>query len=135
MMTKDATRVKINSMSRSSQRTSRPISAKAAEQAWKAKKTAPCKYFGGYQAPRLCPAYGKTCANCHKRNHLSKVCQQAAKSGYKRSKAVNRLSEAANTQIDIDDSNDSLLMSVLSIGTVAVNDDWTEKLSLGPTMK
>ena len=133
MMTKDATQVEINSMSRSSQRTSRPISAKAAEKAWKAKKTAPCKYCGGYHAPRQCPAYGKTCANCHKRNHLSKVCQQGAKSSYKRSKAVNSLSEAADTQIDTDDSDDSLLMDVLSIGTVAVNDDWTEKLSLRPT--
>ena len=79
------------------------------------------------------PAYGKTCANCHKRNHLSNICQQGAKSGYKRSKAVNSLSEAEDTQIDTDDSDDSLLMGVLSIGKVAVNDDWTEKLSLVPT--
>ena len=64
---------------------------------------------------------------------MSKVCQQGAKSGYKRSKAVNSLSEAEDIQIDTDDSDDSLLMGVLSIGTVAVNDDWTEKLSLGPT--
>ena len=64
---------------------------------------------------------------------MSKVSQQGAKSGYKRSKAGNSLSEAADTQIDTDDSDDSLLMGVLSIGKVAVNEDWTEKLSLGPT--
>ena len=133
MMTRDATRVEIDSMSRSSQRTCRPIPTKAAEKAWKAKKTAPCEYCGGYHAPRQCPAYGETCVNCHKCNQLSKVCQQGAKSGYKRSKAVNSSSEAADTQIDTDDSDDSLLMGVLAIGTVAVNDGRTEKLSLGPT--
>ena len=35
----------------------------------------PCRYCGGSQAPKQCPAYGKTCARCGKMGHLRKVCR------------------------------------------------------------
>lgn len=41
----------------------------------------PCKYCGG-QHPRdklKCPAFGKVCKSCGRRNHFEKVCMQAAR--------------------------------------------------------
>lgn len=34
-----------------------------------------CKYCGGKHAIRSCPAFGKQCSKCLKRNHFSKVCK------------------------------------------------------------
>ncbi|KAL7883911.1 hypothetical protein SRHO_G00015690 [Serrasalmus rhombeus] len=38
-----------------------------------------CKKCGGSHAPRTCPAYGKTCNNCGKRNHYAKCCTAETK--------------------------------------------------------
>ena len=43
-----------------------------------------CRYCGTSHKPRMCPAYGKTCNLCGKRNHFSKVCK---------SKQVNEVSK------------------------------------------
>ena len=34
-----------------------------------------CKYCGGKHEKRNCPAYGKTCRKCGKKNHFEKVCR------------------------------------------------------------
>ena len=34
-----------------------------------------CKYCGSNHPPRKCPAYGKTCPRCHKKNHFARVCR------------------------------------------------------------
>jgi hypothetical protein len=44
-----------------------------------AQTSAPCQYCGEIYAPWRCPAYGKTCGYCHKRNHRAKVCQQKSR--------------------------------------------------------
>ena len=53
-----------------------------------------CKYCGGKHARsrNKCPAYGKSCSICNKRNHFSSVCQSYSKNV---------------RQLDIDDSSDS----------------------------
>ena len=33
-----------------------------------------CRYCGGQHRRGKCPAYGETCSNCQKENHLAKVC-------------------------------------------------------------
>lgn len=38
-----------------------------------------CKKCGGSHAPRTCPAFGKTCNNCGKRNHYAKCCTSETK--------------------------------------------------------
>ena len=48
--------------------------------------TRPCKYCGDTHAAGNCPAYGKTCSRCHKKNHLAKVCQSTSKQDSKKSK-------------------------------------------------
>ena len=34
-----------------------------------------CKFCGRSHLPRKCPAYGKTCNKCHKRNHFAVMCK------------------------------------------------------------
>ena len=38
-----------------------------------------CKYCGDTHPKGKCPAYGKTCAKCQKKNHFTKVCQSTIK--------------------------------------------------------
>ena len=45
-----------------------------------------CKYCGDTHAAANCPAYGKTCPKCNKKNHLAKVCQSTSKQDSKKSK-------------------------------------------------
>lgn len=33
-----------------------------------------CRFCGGSHPPRACPAYGKTCSHCGKKNHFAKKC-------------------------------------------------------------
>ncbi|KAL3890159.1 hypothetical protein ACJMK2_002451, partial [Sinanodonta woodiana] len=37
-----------------------------------------CRYYGGIHAKRECPAYGKVCSKCKKKNHFAKVCFQSS---------------------------------------------------------
>ena len=48
--------------------------------------TRPCKYCGDTHAARNCPAYGKTCTKCNKKNPLAKVCQSTSNQGSKKPK-------------------------------------------------
>ena len=34
-----------------------------------------CKYCGGKHAIRSCPAFGKQCSKCTKKNHFAKMCR------------------------------------------------------------
>ena len=36
-----------------------------------------CKYCGGTHSKRRCPAYGKICHRCKKKNHFARVCRKA----------------------------------------------------------
>lgn len=36
--------------------------------------TIECTYCGGVHTPRYCPAYGKTCHRCKRRNHFKSMC-------------------------------------------------------------
>ena len=48
-----------------------------------------CKYCGRTHARQKCPAYGKECRACSKKNHFAAVCRQKAKTG----KHVNEIEE------------------------------------------
>jgi hypothetical protein len=41
-----------------------------------------CQNCGTFHASKQCPAYGKTCFNCGKNNHFSKVCRAKRKVGF-----------------------------------------------------
>ena len=42
-----------------------------------------CEYCGLKHAKRKCPAYGKTCRKCNKKNHFANVCKTKVKSAVK----------------------------------------------------
>ncbi len=87
-------------------------------------RQAACKYCGGFHPPRQCPAYGKMCSACHKRNHLAKVCLQSAKQIRQVEFQVEDADEAGS------DENEELLMSPIFIGHIRDTAEWTERLDL-----
>ena len=89
-------------------------------------KQSPCRYCGGFHQPRQCPAYGKTCSACYKKNHLAKVCLQAAR----------QTKQVALLQDDDDTSSDDaegLFLAPIFVGRIRDTDEWTERLDLGCT--
>ena len=54
---------------------------------WK-RKQRNCEYFGFKHAKRKCPAYGKICHKCNKKNLLANVCKTKAKLSVKSLDAV-----------------------------------------------
>ena len=87
-------------------------------------RQAACKYCGGFQTPRQCPAYGKTCSACHKRNHLAKVCLQSARQIRQVEFQVEDAYEEGS------DENEELLMSPIFIAHIRDTAEWTERLDL-----
>ena len=81
-------------------------------------KQSPCRYCGGFHQPRQCPAYGKTCSACYKKNHLAKVCLQAAR----------QTKQVALLQDDDDTSSDDaggLFLAPIFVGRIRDTDEWT----------
>ncbi|KAF4521525.1 hypothetical protein B566_EDAN012214 [Ephemera danica] len=80
-----------------------------------------CSFCGRVHARRACPAYGKDCSYCGKKNHFASVCR-----GKPRKKAVEEVVVEENEVFDIDD---------LYIG--AVSDDgktpWRTQIVVGKT--
>ena len=76
-------------------------------------KAATCRYCGETHPPRRCPASGKTCARCHRRNHLAKVCQQP-QWRTDQPRKVNTLQEG----MDSEEEQDTLFLAPLFIGNL-----------------
>ena len=57
------------------------------------KDSSKCKFCGYNHSRGKCPAYGKTCAKCGKRNHFATVCKSSedSTSSLRRSKKVNEV--------------------------------------------
>ena len=58
-----------------------------------------CEYCGLKHAKRKCPAYGKTCRKCNKKNHFANVCKTKVKSAVK----CLRTSSANDVHFETDD--------------------------------
>ena len=43
------------------------------------KEQSMCRYCGGTHGKKDCPAYGKACSKCKKKNHFAKVCLQSSR--------------------------------------------------------
>lgn len=56
-----------------------------------------CKYCSYVHEPRLCPAFGKACKKCGKKNHFAKVCNSAKKS------VDNVINQTTGSRTDTDD--------------------------------
>ena len=57
-----------------------------------------CRYCGGTHEKLKCPAYGKTCTKCSKKNHFAKVCR--SRSGSHWTNAVSTTDELNPTTIE-----------------------------------
>lgn len=79
-----------------------------------------CGYCGYKHAPRQCPAYGKECKNCHRKNHFAKVCRQGkSQSNLKARKSQH---DSVETETE-DDFNDwSSVVSISSVTTKKVTE-------------
>ena len=79
-----------------------------------------CKYCGGSHAIRKCPAFGKTCNKCGKRNHFAGICRS-------RSGNVQSVEEKDET-LDITDVNVNNVWSIQTALEVSSIDVKTEKV-------
>ena len=59
-----------------------------------------CRYCGSNHPPRSCPAYGKSCNKCGRKNHFAKCCRQKVFSANQRSVRT-RTGERENNNVDI----------------------------------
>ena len=91
-------------------------------------KAATCRYCGETHPPRRCPAYGKTCARCHRRNHLAKVCQKP-QWRTDQPRKVNTLQEGT----DSEEEEDALFLAPLFIGNLEEGSQWQEDIDVGQT--
>lgn len=75
-----------------------------------------CKYCGSKHKPRQCPAYGKDCAKCGKRNHFARVCKSKTKSSI--------------AAVDMDDPEFDIgeIVNAASAKTVNNSNNWYKKL-------
>lgn len=77
----------------------------------------PCSRCGSYHPPRKCPAHGKICIKCQKKNHFSAQCRQ---------------DQVHEVQVyDNDNENNFYDFSVATISDSNVNSlEWTENLKI-----
>jgi len=80
-----------------------------------------CGYCGNKHAPRQCPAYGKECKNCHRKNHFAKVCRQG-NSGKSPSNFKARKYDSVETETEDDFSDWSSVVEFSSVTTKKVTE-------------
>ena len=91
-----------------------------------------CGNCGQQHARGKCPAYGKRCNSCGKKNHFSKVCRSTSCKSSGHSSAVSASKSQSSTH---DDSPGALFFagSLHASGLTGSSDPWTVELTLGCT--
>ncbi|XP_039890321.1 uncharacterized protein K02A2.6-like [Simochromis diagramma] len=91
-----------------------------------------CKHCGLKHMPKKCPAYGKICSACHRKNHFAKQCFSKGKE--------NKTKRPINTVEDVDLS-DTFFVRLVSCETepdteinAVVEDKWTVPLAINGTL-
>ena len=79
-----------------------------------------CKYCGGKHEKRNCPAYGKTCRKCGKKNHFEKVCRANNISEIERQPETYYYETESDTRMD----------NQLNIGEIRVEKSRQEKCEI-----
>jgi hypothetical protein len=83
-------------------------------------KQALCKNCGRTHGPRNCPAFGKECHACKKKNHFAKYCMST------RRKKV----DALQYDSTFDDSCDELFICTVSVDSIQQSEDWKESVTI-----
>lgn len=86
-----------------------------------------CKYCSLTHKVRQCPAYGKTCNSCSRKNHFSSVCK---------SKNVSALSAYDSNCDEFSDNEEYFISSIEKVYAIVGDDDdvrypWVEKIWIG----
>ena len=79
--------------------TVRELHNKCKSEAVRPSRIANCRNCGSKHQPRQCPAYGKTCYKCGKRNHFAAVCRSILSTG-PNARQVNEITNGTTSQSD-----------------------------------
>ena len=75
---------------------------------------------GGYLHTAQCPAIGKTCNHCHKKNHFKRVCRQKFRSNTGHGESLNHLT--ASSPISRSESNSDIEVFIIQALLTDVSD-------------
>ena len=81
-----------------------------------------CMYCGRKHPPRTCPAWGKTCGVCHKKNHFAACC--------KGRKSVQQVDCHNTPQEQTEESDDEFQVLVVSVNDVSRSSEWVVSTKL-----
>lgn len=81
-----------------------------------------CRNCGGIHDPKKCPAYGKTCNNCKKRNHFASVCMSV-----KPQMTKPRKLNTVDVETDADDDHKLYVATLETVNTLQF-DEWSETI-------
>ncbi|CAC5392126.1 unnamed protein product [Mytilus coruscus] len=84
-----------------------------------ADRQALCKNCGRTHGKRNCPAFGKECHSCNKKNHFAKYCMS------KQKKKIDAIQYDYNY-----DSEDELFIGTVSVDSIQQGEEWKESMSL-----
>ena len=91
----------------------------------RAQSQKPCGNCGGIHEPRKCPAFGKTCNNCMKRNHFASVCMSSAAA--KPQKLKPRKLNTVDVDTDSESDNELYVATIETVNSLAF-DEWSETI-------
>ena len=95
----------------------------------------PCKYCGTQHEPQNCPAFGKRCRRCNKRNHFQKMCMTRPRRHRNAAEVYESSSDTGEYSYSSDDDDESFLGSVK---VTSVNKQpgvsWYEEVKVGGRM-
>lgn len=85
-----------------------------------------CRYCALSHKVRQCPAYGKTCTSCSRKNHFSSACKSRNVSAF----------SAIESDSDFNDNEELLISSIEKVYAIEDDDDdvsypWIEKIWIG----
>ena len=91
-----------------------------------------CRYCGRQYPPRKCPAYGKQCSNCSKKNHFAAVCQQRTRTANEINVEQDSIASADSINAEFYISNGDLVADCVdstNFNTVSVDGFSIESIS------
>ena len=91
-----------------------------------------CRYCGRQHPPRKCPAYGKQCSNCSKKNHFAAVCQQRTRTANEINVEQDSIASANSINAEFYISNGDLVADCVdstNFNTVSVDGFSIESIS------
>ena len=106
----------IKTQSRSMENSHIKIQQAASHSKVSTKQQSECKYCGTMHQPKKCPAYGKECRRCGRRNHYEKVCKAGKKKD--KSQSCRQESRVQEKSIATQEEDDPIEFRSIQISTM-----------------